>query len=170
MLQYGASLAGLVLVTANPALRDAELEHVLSQSGSVAVFLTDAFRGTDMAATVERIRPRLPRLREVVSFTGWLAQVRDAKPVTLPEVAPDGPAQIQYTSGTTGVPKGAVLHHRGLVTNASFVAARAGFPDGGVWASALPLFHTAGCGLTVLGTAHGKGTLVLPQSSTPNWC
>lgn len=167
VLQYGASLAGLVLVTANPALRDAELEHVLSQSGSVAVFLTDAFRGTDMAATVERIRPRLPRLREVVSFTGWLPQVRDAKPVTLPEVAPDGPAQIQYTSGTTGVPKGAVLHHRGLVTNASFVAARAGFPDGGVWASALPLFHTAGCGLTVLGTAHGKGTLVLPQFFHP---
>ncbi|MEU8798400.1 AMP-binding protein [Spirillospora sp. NPDC048819] len=167
VLQYGAALAGLVLVTANPALRETELEHVLSQSGAVAVVLTDAFRGTDMAATVERIRPRLPLMRDVISFNGWLARVREAEPVALPDVDPGGPAQIQYTSGTTGLPKGAVLHHRGLVTNAAFVAARAGFPEGGVWGSALPLFHTAGCGLTVLGTAHGKGTLVLPQFFHP---
>ncbi|WP_328435245.1 AMP-binding protein [Streptomyces sp. NBC_00425] len=131
VLQYGAALAGLVLATVNPALRGAELEHVLSQSGAVGLLLTDSFRETDMAAAVERTRPRLPRLRERVSFTGWLAEVRGTALRPLPRVGPGAAAQIQYTSGTTGTPKGAVLHHRGLVTNAAFVAARAGSPGTG---------------------------------------
>ncbi|MFI9172422.1 AMP-binding protein [Streptomyces lincolnensis] len=167
ILQYGAALAGLVLVTVNPALRDAELEHVLSQSGAVGLLLTDSFRETDMTAAVERIGPRLPRLRERVSFTGWLTEVSGTAPSALPRVDPGAAAQIQYTSGTTGTPKGAVLHHRGLVTNATFVAARAGFSRDGVWGSALPLFHTAGCDLTVLGVATATGTLVLVQVFQP---
>jgi acyl-CoA synthetase (AMP-forming)/AMP-acid ligase II len=167
ILQYGSALAGLVLVTVNPALREAELEHVLSQSRAVRLLLTDSFRGTDMTGPAEHLRPRLPQLRAQVSFTGWLDEVRRTATGPLPHVDPGGAAQIQYTSGTTGVPKGAVLHHRGLVTNAAFVAARAGFPEGGVWATALPLFHTAGCGLSVLGTAVNRGTLVLPQFFDP---
>ncbi|MDX3242048.1 class I adenylate-forming enzyme family protein [Streptomyces sp. ME18-1-4] len=115
---------------------------------------------------MERIRPRLPRLRERVSFTGWLAKIRDTAPEPLPRVDPGAAAQIQYTSGTTGTPKGAVLHHRGL-DNAAFVAARAGFTRNGVWGSALPLFHTAGCDLTVLGAATATGTLVLVQVFQP---
>ena len=167
ILQYGAALAGLVLVTVNPALREAELHHVLSQSRAAGLVLTDSFRGTDMAATAAGLRGRLPLLRDQFSFTGWLAEVRRAEPRPLPPVAPGDPAQIQYTSGTTGAPKGAVLHHRGLVTNAAFVTARAGIPDGAVWASALPLFHTGGCVVTVLGAACGAGTLVLPQLFDP---
>ncbi|MEU6577243.1 AMP-binding protein [Streptomyces sp. NPDC046805] len=167
VLQYGAALAGLVLVTANPALRDTELEYVLAQSRSVAVFHVDSFRGTDMAATVGRIRPRLPLLREAVSFTGWSDLIRAGKPGPLPEVGPGDPAQIQYTSGTTGFPKGALLHHRGLVTNAHFFAARADLPDAVAWVTAIPLFHTSGSGLCVLGTALRQGTLVLPQFFEP---
>ena len=167
VLQYGASLAGLVLVTANPALREAELEYVLRQSRSAGVFYVGSFRGTDMAATIDRIAARLPELRETVSFTGWADQIRAIAPRQLPAVSAGDPAQIQYTSGTTGFPKGALLHHRGLVANAGFVSARAGFQRGGVWASALPLFHTAGCGLSVLGTALAQGTLVLAQFFAP---
>jgi acyl-CoA synthetase (AMP-forming)/AMP-acid ligase II len=167
VLQYGASLAGLVLVTANPALRETELEYVLRQSGSAGVFFTDAYRGTDMAAAVRQVRARLPMLREAISLTRWDERIRGTAPRQLPRVAAGDAAQIQYTSGTTGFPKGALLHHRGLVTNAAFAAARAGFPDGGTWAMALPLFHTAGCGLSVLGTALARGTLVLAQSFQP---
>lgn len=167
ILQYGAALAGIVLVTANPALREAELEYLLRQSRSVGVVHVDAFRGTDMAAIVAGVRDRLPDLREVVSFTGWADHIKGTAPRQLPRVRPEDPMQIQYTSGTTGFPKGAVLHHRGMVTNASYVLARAGFPEGGVWATALPLFHTAGCGLSVLGTASAGGTLVLAQSFQP---
>jgi acyl-CoA synthetase (AMP-forming)/AMP-acid ligase II len=168
VLQYGASLAGLVLVTANPALRETELEYLLRQSRAAGLFFVEAFRGTDMAATARRVADRLPALREVISLTGWDERIRGTAPRQLPRVAPGDPAQIQYTSGTTGVPKGALLHHRGLVTNAGFVADRAGFARGGVWVSALPLFHTAGCGLAVLGTALAAGTLVLAQSFQPD--
>ncbi|MER6717058.1 fatty acid--CoA ligase family protein [Streptomyces sp. NPDC000877] len=120
-----------------------------------------------MAAAVERIRPRLPRLCEQASFTGWLAGIRRTPIRPLPQVDPGLAARIQYTSGTTGKPKGAVLHHHGLVTNAAFTAARAGFPQHGTWVSALPLFHTAGCDLTVLGIAANRGTLVLVQVFQP---
>jgi acyl-CoA synthetase (AMP-forming)/AMP-acid ligase II len=168
VLQYGASLAGLVLVTANPALREVELEYLLRQSRAAGVVHLDAFRGTDMAATVQRVRARLPELREVISLTGWLEHIGGTAPRQLPRVAAGDAAQIQYTSGTTGYPKGALLHHRGLVTNAAFVTARAGLPRGVVWVSALPLFHTAGCGLSVLGTAVVAGTLVLAQSFVPD--
>ncbi|MGW4032098.1 AMP-binding protein [Streptomyces sp. NPDC004838] len=167
ILQYGAGLAGIVLVTANPALREAELKHLLRQSGAAGIVYLESFRGTDMAAILDRVTPGLPGLRERVGFTGWHDRLADVTVRPLPEVAPGGAAQIQYTSGTTGAPKGAVLHHRGLVTNADYVAARVGFPDGGVWVSALPLFHTAGCGLTVLGCALRRGTLVLPSFYEP---
>ena len=66
-------------------------------------------------------------------------------------MSPDAPAQIQYTSGTTGFPKGAVLHHRGIVNNARLYTARLGLGPGNVYLSAMPLFHTAGCVMSVLG-------------------
>ncbi|MFC9976058.1 AMP-binding protein [Spirillospora sp. NPDC127200] len=167
ILQYGASMAGLVLVTANPALREPELEYVLTQSGAVGVAYVDAFRGTDTAAVVRGVRARTPRLRELVPLASWLDELAAVEPGPLPGVDPGAPAQIQYTSGTTGFPKGALLHHRGLVTNASLVAERAGFAEGGVWATALPLFHTAGCGLSVLGASLNQATLVIAQFFHP---
>ena len=169
ILQYGAALAGLVLVTANPALRPAELEYLLRQSKAVGVAYVDAFRGTDMAAVVQDVQARLPHLRTLIRFTAWEREVRAAPAprVPLPSVAPAEPAQLQYTSGTTGFPKGALLSHTALITNASFVHRRAQFPQGGIWATALPLFHTAGCGMSVLGTAASRGTLVLAQLFEP---
>jgi len=163
ILQYGAALAGLVLVTANPALRAPELEYVLDQSQSVGIFYLDAFRGTDMAGTVRDVLSRLTAVREAVRLATWDHEVHAMRGPAqeLPTVLPIDPAQIQYTSGTTGFPKGALLHHRGLITNAHYVHRRAEFPRHGIWATALPLFHTAGCGMSVLGTAASRGTLVL---------
>jgi fatty-acyl-CoA synthase len=63
----------------------------------------------------------------------------------LPKVGPNDPVQIQYTSGTTGFPKGAVLRHMGVVNNAALWADRVGIPDGSVMLSPMPLFHTGGC-------------------------
>ncbi len=169
-LQYGAALAGLVLVTANPALRASELEYLLRQSKAAGVAFVDSFRGVDMGAVVEEMRTRLPLVRHLVRFTAWESEVRasPASPRPFPEVSPTEPAQLQYTSGTTGFPKGAMLSHRALITNARFVHKRAQFPDGGIWATALPLFHTAGCGMSVLGTAASRGTLVLAQLFEPS--
>lgn len=169
ILQYGAALAGLVLVTANPALRPGELEYVLRQSEAVGIAYSDEFRGTDMAAIAEEIRGRVPAVRHVIRFRDWYEQLRAVDDVerVLPRVEPEAAAQLQYTSGTTGFPKGALLHHRGLITNAHYVHRRARFPRHGTWLTALPLFHTAGCGMSVLGTAVSHGTLVLCRLFDP---
>lgn len=164
VVQYGAALAGLVLVTANPALREAELRHVLKQSGAVALIHVDSFRGHDMAGVASRVGDQV---REVISLTGFMARLTSA-PVSgaLPDVAPESPIQVQFTSGTTGRPKGALLTHRGMVANAVFMADRSGL-DGDVWVSPMPLFHTAGSGLCVLGCAARLSTLVLPWMFDP---
>jgi fatty-acyl-CoA synthase len=153
ILEYGAALAGLVLVTVNPAFRPAELAYVLNQSGAAGIFLVPEFR-SPMAQFLDEVRPDVPSLREVVYFTDWAGFLATAPDqAVLPEVTPDDIAQIQYTSGTTGFPKGAELHHRGLTNNARFYAERIGVQPGEVYVNPMPLFHTAGCGMGVLGAA-----------------
>lgn len=159
VVQYGAALAGLVVVTANPALQEAELRHVLKQSRASGLIHVDQFRGYDMAQTAGRMDDVV---RERISLTGFMDRLKIVEPVRdLPPVAPDAPVQIQFTSGTTGLPKGALLHHRGMVTNAAFLVDRSGHLNE-IWVSPLPLFHTAGSGLCVLGCATRLSTLVLP--------
>lgn len=159
ILQYGAALAGMVLVTANPALRAEELRYVLKQSRSVALIHVDAFRGTDMASVAEQM---LEEVKEAFSLSRW-SEVQASRPTSaIPVVETRAPAQLQYTSGTTGQPKGALLHHMGLLTNASYVTARLELSDG-VLVSPMPLFHTAGSVMSVLGSMVSGATLVLPQ-------
>ncbi len=151
ILEFAAGLAGLVLVTVNPALRPAELHYVLSQSGASGIFLVPEFR-SPMAEYLAQVRPDLESLREVVSFTDWDDFLASAPAdAALPDVGPDDIAQIQYTSGTTGFPKGAELHHRGLTNNARFYADRIGLRPGDVLVNPMPMFHTSGCGMGVLG-------------------
>lgn len=167
-LEYGAAMAGVTIVTVNPALRKDELRHVLSQSHANGIFLIPTYRGNDMLATLDAVRTQLPHLTETVLFTEWDEFVADPVRRLLPEVDPRDAAQIQYTSGTTGVPKGAILHHRGIVNNARLYASRVGLPDGSVQVSPMPLFHTAGCVMSVLGALAVRGTLVLPPAFDPS--
>lgn len=168
VLQYGAALSGLVLVTINPALRSAELQYALDTSRAVAAFHVDDFRGTDMAAMLKEVLPAVPAVREAVAFEGWLEQVRATeKRADLPIVDPQEPTQIQFTSGTTGRPKAAVLEHMAMVTNAAHVRERCEAPTGATFATALPLFHTAGCGLAGMGSVHERATLVLGEVFDP---
>lgn len=169
VLQYGAALAGMVLVTTNPALRERELEYALRQSRSVAVAYAEGFRGTDMASLIEEVLSNLPGV-VAIPFTNWLEEIRGADPggVTFPEVDPASPTQIQFTSGTTGAPKAAVLRHRAMVTNSDYIRVRCGSPARAVWVSAMPLFHTAGCGMAGLGNLVHRGTLVLAQIFDPD--
>ncbi len=152
LLEYGAALAGIVLVTVNPAYQRKELAYVLSQSDAAGVFLLPEYRGNPMAAMLDDVHAELPGLRESVLFTDWDEFCASARPVDLPTVAPDDPAQIQYTSGTTGFPKGALLHHRGLTNNAAIFANLLGLSDTDVYVNPMPMFHTAGCVLGALGT------------------
>jgi len=165
LLQHGAAMAGLVLVTVNPAYLGEEVHHVLSTSAAVCLFHADEYRGLDMARVVGQLRGRLPALRACHALARWRDFVAQGQSdVTLPEVAATDVAQIQFTSGTTGKPKGACLHHLGLINAARFAAQRAAFPDGGVWATAMPLFHVGGSAGSHLGALTSRGTFVLqPQ-------
>ncbi|MGE4649578.1 MAG: AMP-binding protein [Myxococcota bacterium] len=161
ILEFGAGLAGLALVTVNPAYKPQELEYVLRQSRAAGIFYLPSFRGNPMEESLEAVRGELPELRESFSFEEWEAFKASADPTTmLPQVAAGDPVQIQYTSGTTGFPKGADLHHRGLTNNARFFAERLRMDENSVYLSPMPLFHTAGCVLAVLGAVQSRGTLV----------
>jgi fatty-acyl-CoA synthase len=174
LLQHGVSLAGMVLVTVNPALRARELRYMLAQSRAAGIFFADAYRGFDMAGAVASLRDGLPGLREAIPLSDWDTFVASGDStsahqaaVTLPPVQPGDPAQIQYTSGTTGFPKGAILHHRGVVNASRFVALGSGVQDGGVWVNAMPMFHIGGGTLTELGTIAQRGTYVLLPGFDP---
>jgi fatty-acyl-CoA synthase len=160
VLEFGAALAGLTLVTVNPAYRPGELRYVLNQSQAAGIFLVPEFR-SPMAEYLADVRPELPNLREVTLFTEWERFLGSAPAeAALPEVSPDDIAQIQYTSGTTGFPKGALLTHRGLTNNARFYAQRVRLQPGEVYLNPMPLFHTAGCAVGVLAPMQARAAHV----------
>src|SRR6266513_4889965 len=158
LLEFAAGLAGLTLVTVNPAYQAEELAHVLGHSGAAGVFL----RSDAQAGILAQVRDRLPRLREVLTLGNW-----PAGDGPLPEVDPASPAQILYTSGTTGRPKAAVLTHRGLTNNARLAADAIGMRAGEAGVNPMPLFHVAGGGLLTLGIVQSTGTHVLMQHFDP---
>lgn len=169
ILEFGAAFANVALVTVNPAYRPDELAYVLRQSRAAGVFAVPEYRGTPMIELVEDARPDLPALREVVSFGEWENFLRsDAQQATeLPAVSPTDIAQVQYTSGTTGAPKGALLRHVGLTNNARFIAGRAEAGPDSVWLNVVPLFHTSGSAMHVLGAVQTTGTQVLVPGFDP---
>ncbi|GGG60557.1 fatty-acyl-CoA synthase [Kocuria dechangensis] len=162
ILHEGISLAGMITVPINPAYRARELQYILSQSGASVIFYADQYRGADLGEIVEEIRPELPQLQLEVRSSQWEAFLEAADPSTeLPEVHPTDPIQIQYTSGTTGFPKGALLHHKGVVNEAHLVALRAGMADGDVNVNAMPMYHVGGGAVTSLGAVAMHGTYVV---------
>lgn len=178
ILTYAAGLAGLVLVPANPALRAAELTHVLGQSGAAGLFVGDG-EGDGRAAVVARIRPELPALREVVAFERWdefcgggPASGDQASGDPAPgdpasgDPAPGDIAQLVYTSGTTGAPKGALLTHGGMTNAARLGAERFGIRPDDVYVDTMPLYHVGGQ-VVPFSVCQRGGTVVLPRRFDP---
>ena len=163
LVEYGAALAGLTLVTVNPSLQPAEAKYILGQSRAAGVLLVPEVRGNPLTAHIEAIRAELPELRHVLRLDRLdeLMAESSGREVTLPTVHADDPAQIQYTSGTTGFPKGVVLRQGSIVNNARLWVDRIEVPDGAGMLLPMPLFHTAGCVMGVLGALDKRATLVL---------
>ncbi|HWZ07374.1 MAG TPA: AMP-binding protein [Bradyrhizobium sp.] len=169
MLQFGAGMAGMVLVTVNPAFRAREVEYVLKQSRAAGVFAVSGFRGNPMLETVHAVAPNCAELREIICFDDWNAFIAagDDPNIKLPSVNPGDPVMIQYTSGTTGFPKGALLCHRGLLNNGADTAERMGVDPGDIFVTTMPLFHTGGCVCCVLGSVSKAATQVLIEAFDP---
>ena len=169
LLELGAALAGVVLVTVNPAYQQGEVTYVLDQSGAAGIFLLPEWRGNPMAASIEAARPNLPQLREVISFADWDELCASTTPCSLPSVEADDPAQIQYTSGTTGFPKGALLRHGALTDNAALFAQLIELQAGEVYVDPMPMFHTAGCVLGAIGSLAARAVHVPVLSFDPGF-
>ena len=169
IIQYGAALAGMVLVAINPALRERELHYALQHSGSAVLLHADANRDYDMAAGVRRVAASLPDLTcvSLSDPSAWRAlHVADNIARNATNDAQDV-VMLQYTSGTTGNPKGVLLRHKSLINVAKLTFEALSVPDGSVCLNPLPMFHTAGCVIATLGPLWIGGTVILVDRFSP---
>jgi fatty-acyl-CoA synthase len=171
LLQYATARMGAILVNINPAYRGHELEFVLRQSGVCLLVSATSFKTSDYAAMIDAVRADLPDLREVVYLGSPRWQELSTAPVT-EQVAErgsalscDDPINIQYTSGTTGFPKGATLSHHNIVNNGFFIGELLGYSELDRVCIPVPFYHCFGMVLGNLAcTTHGA-TIVIPAPS-----
>ena len=168
LMEYACALSGLVLVTANPAFQTRELAYVLEQSGAVALFLVEEFRGNPMSQIGAEVAESIASVREVTDMETAALYAEGVRSPALSRETPGNAAMIQYTSGTTGFPKGAVLSHRGLVNNARFYASRCRVTEATTWVNIMPMFHTSGCGMVTLGCLQAGCRMVLVSLFDPD--
>ncbi|HZU27572.1 MAG TPA: AMP-binding protein [Bryobacteraceae bacterium] len=150
-MQFGCALAGVVLVNINPSYRSHELSYVLQKSRIRALFLNSRDRRTDYLSILDESRVgESLALRHVICFDSpdWQAFLRDPDGVEC-RPDPDEPANMEYTSGTTGAPKGVLLTHVNLVNNGRFIAQYLCLSEQDRICLPVPMFHCFGC---VIGT------------------
>ena len=170
-IQYGSALIGAILVNINPAYRTSELEYVLRQSGIKLLVSAVSHRTSDYRSMVEQVRAALPAL-ERVAYIGdptWDRFEADGERISEADLAGaesnlsfDEPINIQYTSGTTGFPKGATLSHHNILNNGFFCAELLGYTEADRVCLPVPFYHCFGMVMGNLGcTTHGS-TIVIP--------
>ena len=155
LTQFGAALAGLTVVTVNPAFIARELNYVLGQSGAEGVYHSTHARGTLLAPVVAEACADLPKVTTRIDLTDLDALFDGHDHGELNEAGPDDILQIQYTSGTTGFPKGVLLRQGAILQNNADAMIRWGGYPGMIDLTPTPLFHAgASCfmfGCLVLG-------------------
>jgi fatty-acyl-CoA synthase len=170
VIQYATARIGAILVNINPAYKGTELEYVLNQSGISLLLLARAFRQSDYVGMLASVRDRCPTLREsIVLDDGWGALLADAERVPAAALSEregalqfDDAINIQYTSGTTGFPKGATLSHHNILNNGFFIGETLGYGAEDRVCIPVPFYHCFGMVLGNLAcTTHGS-CMVIP--------
>jgi fatty-acyl-CoA synthase len=174
LLQYATAKIGAVLVNINPAYRSHELGYVLAQSGVRLLVSAESFKTSDYRAMVEEVSAGLDGLDQVIYLgtSGWddlvatgevaLASSRDELERRAAGLAFDDPINIQYTSGTTGFPKGATLSHHNILNNGFFVGEGCRYTPADRVCVPVPFYHCFGMVMGNLGcTTHGA-CIVIP--------
>jgi fatty-acyl-CoA synthase len=182
LLQFGAARVGAILVNVNPAYRSGELAYALRQSAVRVLVTAPRFKTSDYLAMAADVRDELPTLERVVVigsdraagtedllFDELTSAGQAVDPGRLAErearLDPDDPINIQYTSGTTGNPKGATLTHHNILNNARSVAEVLGYTAADRVCIPVPLYHCFGMGLGTLGCVASGATMVYPAES-----
>ncbi|MFD4133371.1 AMP-binding protein [Streptomyces goshikiensis] len=177
LVQYATAKIGAILVTVNPAYRSHELEYVLRQSGMRMLVAAERFKSSDYAAMIEEVRPGCPELEFTVLLDGPLwtdltERGRRADPAGLAraqaELSADDPINIQYTSGTTGFPKGATLSHHNILNNGFFVGELCHYTELDRVCIPVPFYHCFGMVMGALAcTSHGAAMVIPAPSFEP---
>ncbi len=177
LVQYATAKLGAILVNINPAYRTHELGYVLRQAGISYLVAAERFKASDYGAMIEQVRPECPALREVVLIgtPSWKALLHEADDVPADVVTaiqaqlhPGDPINIQYTSGTTGFPKGATLSHRNILNNGYLVGEGCGYTEVDRICIPVPFYHCFGMVMANLAaTSHGAAMVIPAPAFDP---
>jgi fatty-acyl-CoA synthase len=171
LLQYATAKIGAILVNINPSYRTHEVEYVLKQAGISLLVSAREFKTSDYTAMIGEIRGNCPELRSVVligssEWDGLLEAGRRGDPAVLAArqaaLSPDEPINIQYTSGTTGFPKGATLSHHNILNNGYFVGMICGYTPADRVCIPVPFYHCFGMVMGNLACTSNGCTMVIP--------
>ncbi|MEV7425244.1 MULTISPECIES: AMP-binding protein [unclassified Streptomyces] len=174
LTQYATARIGAILVNVNPAYRTHELEFVLGQSGTSLLIASLAHRTSDYRAMAEEVRLRCPALRAVhyIGHPSWDELLSRGAEVTddhlsirAAGLSCDDPINIQYTSGTTGFPKGATLSHHNILNNGYFVGETVGYTERDRVCLPVPFYHCFGMVMGNLGALSHGACVVIPAPS-----
>ena len=172
LVQYATARVGAILVTINPAYRSSELEYVLNQSGLSVLVAVESFATSDYRSMIDEVWARVPAERVIYIRTGdWDELMAAAETVSVEQLqqrssqlAPDDAINIQYTSGTTGFPKGATLSHRNILNNGLFIGEACKYTPEDRVCIPVPFYHCFGMVLGNLAcTTHGSA-MVIPAA------
>ncbi len=172
LVQYATARIGAILVTINPAYRSSELEYVLNQSGTSVLVAVESFLAGDYRSMIDEVWDRVPAERAVYIHTAdWDGLLEAAETVSVEQLEkraaqlqPDDAINIQYTSGTTGFPKGATLSHRNILNNGLFIGEACKYTELDRVCIPVPFYHCFGMVLGNLAcTTHGSA-MVIPAA------
>jgi fatty-acyl-CoA synthase len=176
VLQYATARMGAILVNVNPAYRVHELEYALKHSGVSTLVLAKTFRQADYVAMLREVRLRCPELRQTIVIDDeWADLKHDAQRLSEDELSRierelqfDEPINLQYTSGTTGFPKGATLSHHNILNNGFFIGEFLKYTERDRVCIPVPLYHCFGMVLGNLAcTTHGAAMVFPGESFDP---